>query len=160
MIQNRLHFFLVAFYIFSQFQDGDGFCWKPNTSPFYGAPKASRVGGGEGRRVRVDWSSVFNSGDGCDKVDFLIMTHPRDTPSAYTLSDFTLKGQRSATLQLEGDGDYVFQVGILAKHVTCMIFYYLNLQDSNRQSLFVCYHRLLPEKTKARNMELTINIAT
>ena len=115
MIQNRLHFFLVAFYIFSQFQDGDGFCWKPNTSPFYGAPKASRVGGGEGRRVRVDWSSVFNSGDGCDKVDFLIMTHPRDTPSAYTLSDFTLKGQRSATLQLEGDGDYVFQVGILPK---------------------------------------------
>ena len=112
MIENRLHFFLVAFYIFSQLQDGDGFCWKPNTSPFYGAPKASRVGGGEERRVRVDWSSVFNSGDGCDKVDLLIMTHPRDTPSAYTLSDFTLKGQRSATLQLEGDGDYVFQVGI------------------------------------------------
>ena len=132
MIQNRLHFLLVAFFIFLQLQDGNGFCWKPNTSPFYGAPKASRVGGGEGRRVRVDWSSVFNSGDGCDKVDFLIMTHPRDTPSAYTLSDFTLKGQRSATLQLEGDGDYVFQVGIFPKHVTCMTFYYLKICKTQR----------------------------
>ena len=87
----------------------NGFCWEPNTTPFNGAPRASRVDGGD-RRVRVDWSTAFNDGPGCDAVDFLIMTHPRDEPSAYTLSDFTLKGQRSATLQLEGDGDYVFQV--------------------------------------------------
>ena len=85
------------------------FCWKPNTTPFYGPPKANRVDGND-LRVRVDWSDVFNNGPGCESVDFLIMTHPRDNPSAYTLSDFTLKGQRSATLQLEGNGDYVFQV--------------------------------------------------
>ena len=91
--------------------DVDGFCWKPNTTPFYGIPRVIRSDGGD-RRVRVDWSTIFNDGDGCDAVDFLIMTHPRDTPSAYTLSDFTLKGQRSATLQLDGDGDYVFQVRI------------------------------------------------
>ena len=104
--------FFVIQVIFSLFECGHGFCWKPNTSPFYGPPTATRVGGGGGdnRRVRVDWSKVFNSGDGCEAVDFLIMTHPSENPSAYTLSDFTLKGQRSATLQLEGDEDYVFQV--------------------------------------------------
>ena len=90
-------------------QGAYGFCWEPNTTPFTGAPSATRVNG-EDRRVRVDWSSVFTDGPGCDAVDFLIMTHPRDNPSAYTLSDFTLKGQSSANLQLEGDGDYVFQV--------------------------------------------------
>ena len=88
-----------------------GFCWKPNTTPFYGPPKASRVNGND-LRVRVEWGDVFNNGPGCEAVDFLIMTHPRDNPSAYTLSDFTLKGQRSATLQLEGYGDYVFQVNL------------------------------------------------
>ena len=87
----------------------NGFCWEPNTTPFNRAPSGSRIDGGD-RRVRVDWSTAFNDGLGCDAVDFLIMTHPRENPSAYTLSDFTLKGQRSATLQLEGDGDYVFQV--------------------------------------------------
>lgn len=87
----------------------NGLCWEPNTTPFNGPPKASRIDGGD-KRVRVDWSTSFNDGPGCETVDFLIMTHPRDEPSAYTLSDFTLKGQRSATLQLENDGDYVFQV--------------------------------------------------
>ena len=89
-----------------------GFCWKPNTTPFYGPPKASRINGND-LRVRVEWGDVFNNGPGCEAVDFLIMTHPRDNPSAYTLSDFTLKGQRSATLQLEGNGDYVFQVKLI-----------------------------------------------
>lgn len=38
------------------------------------------------------------------------MTHPKSQPSAYQLTDFTLKGQRSATLQIDHDVDYVFQV--------------------------------------------------
>ena len=104
-----LHCILVLQITLVIFNGVNGFCWKPNTSPFYGAPRVIKADGGD-NRVRIDWSQVFNDGDGCELVDFLILTHPRDTPSAYTLSDFTLKGQRSATLQLEGDGDYVFQV--------------------------------------------------
>ena len=109
MASYSLYIVLVIQISCSLFHGISGFCWKPNTTPFYGPPKASRLNG-EDRRVRVDWGAVFNSGPGCEAVDFLIMTHPRDNPSAYTLSDFTLKGQRSATLQLDGDGDYVFQV--------------------------------------------------
>ena len=111
MSKFKLHLVLAIQVSLSLFQGGNGFCWKPNTTPFNGPPKATQVCERE-KRVRVDWSAVFNSGDGCESVDFLIMTHPSDNPSAYTLSDFTLKGQRSATLQLEGDGDYVFQVRI------------------------------------------------
>ena len=109
MTNYYLYFVLVSQLIVSLINGVSGFCWKPNTTPFYGPPKANRVNGND-LRVRVDWGDVFNNGPGCESVDFLIMTHPRDNPSAYTLSDFTLKGQRSATLQLEGNGDYVFQV--------------------------------------------------
>ena len=109
MASYSLHILLVLQISCALLHGASGFCWKPNTTPFYGPPKVSRLDG-EDRRVRVDWGAVFNSGAGCEAVDFLIMTHPRDNPSAYTLSDFTLKGQRSATLQLDGDGDYVFQV--------------------------------------------------
>ena len=111
-MQNSMAKYMLIFVIvlhITWLKGVNGFCWKPNTTPFYGPPRVLRIDGDD-RRVRVDWSTIFNDGDGCDAVDFLIMTHPRDTPSAYTLSDFTLKGQRSATLQLEGDGDYVFQV--------------------------------------------------
>ncbi len=103
-----------------------GHCWKPNSTPFYGAPKVpiyqlstnsialydkhvmqvTR----QNDRVRVEWSSVFNDGPDCAEVDFLIMIHPKNQPSAYTLSDFTLKGERKATLKINSGVDYVVQV--------------------------------------------------
>lgn len=83
-----------------------GFCWKPNSSPFYGQPKVTR----QNDRARVEWSSVFNDGPECTQVDFLIMIHPKNQPSAYQLSDFTLKGERKATLKIEPQDDYVVQV--------------------------------------------------
>ena len=59
----------------------------------------------------MSWSEVFNDGPECTNVDFLIMIQPKADPSTYTLSDFTRKGQRSATLKLaDSDADYVFQV--------------------------------------------------
>ena len=38
------------------------------------------------------------------------MNHPRKQLSAYKLSDFTLKGERSATLTIDPTLDFVFQV--------------------------------------------------
>merc|ERR1719210_1560337 len=38
------------------------------------------------------------------------MNHPRKQLSAYKLSDFTLKGERSATITIDGTLDFVFQV--------------------------------------------------
>ena len=62
-------------------------------------------------RVRVSWGDVFNDGPECTEVDFLIMIQPKADPSTYTLSDFTRKGQRTATLRLaDPKADYVFQV--------------------------------------------------
>ena len=62
-------------------------------------------------RVRVTWSDVFNDGPQCSDVDFLIMIQPKEDPSTYTLSDFTRKGQRTATLRLlDPTADYIFQV--------------------------------------------------
>ena len=116
MAKAWLHCIFILQITFVNLNGITGFCWKPNTSPFYGAPRVIRLDGGN-NRVRVDWSQSFNDGDGCELVDFLIMMHPRNTPSAYTLSDFTLKGQRSATLQTDGDGDYVFQVSTLQSFV-------------------------------------------
>ena len=59
----------------------------------------------------MSWSEVFNDGPECTDVDFLIMIQPKADPSTYTLSDFTRKGQRSATLKLaDSNADYVFQV--------------------------------------------------
>ena len=46
----------------------------------------------------------------CDEVDFMVMMHPRNKPSKYKISDFALKGQRTTTLYVEKDQDYVFQV--------------------------------------------------
>ena len=103
--------FKILLFLFALIVGGQGFCWKPGTSPFYGLPVVEREKGKE--IVRVKWGSVFNDDDDCQNVDFLIMIQPRTNPSAYTLSDFTLKGQRSATLQLEDTNeDYVFQVRI------------------------------------------------
>ena len=62
-------------------------------------------------RVRVTWVDVFNDGPQCTEVDFLIMIQPKADPSTYTLSDFTRKGQRTATLKLvDPTADYIFQV--------------------------------------------------
>ena len=38
------------------------------------------------------------------------MFHPKNDPSAYQLSDFTLKGERKASLKVDPDATYVFQV--------------------------------------------------
>ena len=54
--------------------------------------------------------NVFNDGVDCNEVDFLIMIHPRSQPSSYQLSDFTLKGERKATMSIDPSTDYVFQV--------------------------------------------------
>ena len=63
-----------------------------------------------GDQAIVNWSQVFNDGPECTEVDFLIMNHPRKQLSAYKLSDFTLKGERSATLTIDPTLDFVFQV--------------------------------------------------
>ncbi len=83
-------------------------CWNADTNPFNGPPTARRI---DSNSIRIDWNAVFqyNGGD-CDKVDFLIKSHPRFQPAAYKLSDFTLKGQRSAVLKIDGNTDFVFQV--------------------------------------------------
>lgn len=38
------------------------------------------------------------------------MIHPKSQPSAYQLSDFTLKGERKATLKVDPETDYIVQV--------------------------------------------------
>ena len=59
----------------------------------------------------MTWVDVFNDGPQCTDVDFLIMIQPKADPSTYTLSDFTRKGQRTATLKLvDPTADYIFQV--------------------------------------------------
>ena len=60
--------------------------------------------------VRVTWEDVFPKGRGCNDVEFLIKSHPLDSPSNYKLSDLTLKGKRSATLAVPQGEDFIFQV--------------------------------------------------
>ena len=60
--------------------------------------------------VRVTWENVFPRGRGCDEVEFLIKSHPLDTPSDYKLSDLTLKGKRTAVLAVPPGEDFIFQV--------------------------------------------------
>lgn len=36
----------------------------------------------QGDRVRVDWSEVFNDGQDCVEVDFIIKVHPKNDLSA------------------------------------------------------------------------------
>ena len=36
----------------------------------------------QGDRIRVDWSEVFNDGQDCVEVDFIIKVHPKDDLSA------------------------------------------------------------------------------
>jgi len=84
-----------------------GFCWKPNINPFMGAPDTERV---DSTTVRVTWENVFPKGRGCEDVEFLIKSHPLDTPSNYKLSDLTLKGKRSATMAVPQGEDFIFQV--------------------------------------------------
>ena len=45
-------------------------------------------------------------------VEFLIKSHPLDSPSNYKLSDLTLKGKRSAVLAVPPGEDFIFQVGV------------------------------------------------
>lgn len=84
----------------------EGYCWEPKTSPFTGPPQVSR----NGDEATIDWKVVFKDNPGCTEIDFLIMNHPRKQLSAYKLSDFTLKGERSATITIDGSLDFVFQV--------------------------------------------------
>merc|ERR1712013_292068 len=84
-----------------------GYCWKPNINPLTGAPQTDRV---DGSTVRVTWEDVFPKGRGCNDVEFLIKSHPLDSPSNYKLSDLTLKGKRSATLAVPQREDFIFQV--------------------------------------------------
>ena len=60
--------------------------------------------------VRVTWEKVFPQGSGCDEVEFLIKSHPLDSPSNYKLSDLTLKGKRTAVLAVPPGEDFIFQV--------------------------------------------------
>merc|ERR1719348_2609467 len=72
-----------------------------------GAPDTERV---DLSTVRVTWESVFPKGRECEEVEFLIKSHPLDSPSNYKLSDLTLKGKRSATLAVPRGKDFIFQV--------------------------------------------------
>ena len=102
-MKSSFHFFFMLVVAIPQISS---FCWKPNSTPFYGAPKVSRTGD----RARVEWKDVFNDGQDCQDVDFLIMVHPKSQPSAYQISDFTLKGERQAVMKVDGQTDYVFQI--------------------------------------------------
>ena len=62
--------------------------------------------------MRVTWEAVFPPGRGCEEVEFLIKSHPLDTPSDYKLSDLTLKGKRTAVLAVPPGEDFIFQVRI------------------------------------------------
>ena len=92
--------------LLSSVSQANSFCWEPNSSPFSGPPKVTR----SGDQATIDWKGVFKDSSGCSEVDFLIMNHPRKQLSAYKLSDFTLKGERSATITIDGTLDFVFQV--------------------------------------------------
>merc|ERR1719192_2215700 len=85
----------------------DSFCWEPNINPFTGAPDTERL---DGSTVRVTWENVFPKGRGCQDVEFLIKSHPLDSPSNYKLSDLTLKGKRTAVLAVPPGEDFIFQV--------------------------------------------------
>ena len=60
--------------------------------------------------MRVTWESVFPQGRGCEEVEFLIKSHPLQSPSDYKLSDLTLKGKRTAVLAVPAGEDFIFQV--------------------------------------------------
>ena len=62
--------------------------------------------------VRVTWENVFPHGPGCGEVEFLIKSHPLDSPSNYKLSDLTLKGKRTAVLAVPPGEDFIFQVNL------------------------------------------------
>jgi len=98
--------FCLLFLWIGQISTIVGFCWETDTSPFNGPPKVVR----SQDQATVDWSDVFQDGPECAEVDFLIMNHPRKQLSAYKLSDFTLKGERSTTLIIDPTQDFVFQV--------------------------------------------------
>eukprot|EP00096_Caligus_rogercresseyi_P014255 TRINITY_DN6755_c0_g1_i2.p1 TRINITY_DN6755_c0_g1~~TRINITY_DN6755_c0_g1_i2.p1 ORF type:complete len:418 (-),score=55.31 TRINITY_DN6755_c0_g1_i2:7-1260(-) len=98
---------LVSFLPCSILGSADNFCWKPGSNPFRGQPRAERL---DSDRVRIDWSQVFVKDSDCQNVDFLIKSNPRHSPSDYKLSEFTLKGQTSATLLVTDGEDFVFQV--------------------------------------------------
>jgi len=83
------------------------FCWKPNTNPFTGDPGVERI---DPSTVRVIWEDIFPKGRDCEDVDFLIKSHPLNSPSNYKLSDFTMRGHRTATLDVPPNSDFIFQV--------------------------------------------------
>jgi len=83
------------------------FCWRPNTSPFTGDPGVQRL---DPSTVRVSWEDIFPKGKDCEDIDFLIKSHPLNSPSNYKLSDFTMRGHRTATLDVPPNSDFIFQV--------------------------------------------------
>ncbi|XP_023346509.1 uncharacterized protein LOC111715424 [Eurytemora carolleeae] len=93
--------------LFLCFKSGVPYCWKPNHNPFQGVPEVTRL---DASSVRLVWEDIFPKGTGCEDVDFLIKSHPLESPSNYKLSDFTLRGQRSATLTVPSGSDFIFQV--------------------------------------------------
>merc|ERR1711935_415421 len=94
--------------IFSYFvPSAISFCWKPNINPFIGTPKTERL---DEATVSVTWEDVFPKGRRCADVDFLIKSYPMKKPSDYTLSDLTLKGKRTATLNIPTGESYTFIV--------------------------------------------------
>ena len=80
--------------------------------------------------VRVRWENVFPKGRGCEDVEFLIKSHPLDTPSNYKLSDLTLKGKRSATMAVPQGEDFIFQV---EEFITPCIIMTFQSGDSQRE---------------------------
>ena len=46
----------------------------------------------QNNRVRVEWEKVFNDGQDCAEVDFIIMIYPKNEPSAvlYLINLFTV----------------------------------------------------------------------
>lgn len=83
------------------------FCWKPNVNPFSGDPGVERI---DPATVRVSWEDIFPKGRDCEDIDFLIKSHPLNSPSNYKLSDFTMRGHLTATLDVPPNSDFIFQV--------------------------------------------------
>jgi len=100
--------YILSFYVIQNvIFPVSSYCWTPNINPFTGPPDTERL---EGSTVRVTWENVFPHGPGCGEVEFLIKSHPLDSPSNYKLSDLTLKGKRTAVLAVPPGEDFIFQV--------------------------------------------------
>jgi len=99
--------YIFAAYISLGLPGVQAFCWKPNINPFTGTPVTQRL---DAATVTVKWEHIFPRGRHCQYVDFLIKSHPLKDPSDYKLSDLTLKGKRTATLNIPEGDSYTFIV--------------------------------------------------